>query len=31
MPWNARNYARMDSLVGLALEGWFGELREGSG
>ncbi len=31
MPWNARNYARMDSLAGLALEGWFEELRECSG
>ena len=29
VPRNARNYARMDSLVGLALEGWFGELRRG--
>jgi hypothetical protein len=25
--WDAGNYGRMDSLVGLALEDWFGELR----
>jgi hypothetical protein len=29
--WNAGNYGQMDSLVRLALDGWFGEWREVGG